>query len=243
MAQARFHFHGELNIFLPPDRRGNAFDYDFEGCPAVKHIIEALGVPHTEVAGLRVNEKPVDLSHRIQDGDRVEIYPFSATNFESRLTLPPGEPRFVLDNHLGRLAVYLRMLGFDSLYRNDYQDEELAEVSGRESRILLTRDRRLLMRSAVVYGHWVRSTAPREQLREVVQRYNLAQVLTPFRRCLLCNGRLEHVPKDAVIDQLEPLTRRYFDDFHRCSSCGGIFWKGSHFERMQGLIQEVLGLA
>ena len=147
--------------------------------------------------------------------------------------------RFLHDNHLGRLAAYLRMLGFDCLYRNDYQDQELTEIQQGEERILLTRDRRLLMRKAVADGYCLRSLNSFEQLREVVQRFDLTRHMLPFHRCLRCNHLLEPVDKEAILDRLERLTKRYFDQFHICPACGQIYWKGSHYERMEKLVEEI----
>ena len=145
----------------------------------------------------------------------------------------PFEPRFVLDNHLGRLAAYLRMLGFDSLYRNNYNDEELVETSQREERILLSRDRRLLMRKAVSHGYCLRSLDSLEQLTEVIQRFDLTSRIMPFHRCLRCNHPLEPVAKEAVLDRLELLTKLYFNEFQICPACKQIYWMGSHYEKMQ----------
>ena len=167
-------------------------------------------------------------------GDRIEVYPLA---HDGILPLQPWEVRFVLDNHLGRLAGYLRMLGFDALYRNDYQDDELAEVSEHQDRLLLTRDRRLLMRNQVKRGYWVRSKIPRQQVSEVVGRFVLAGQVVPFRRCIRCNGLLQAVSKEEVLDRLQPLTRQYFNEFRICPDCGQIYWKGSHYERMQHLIE------
>jgi uncharacterized protein with PIN domain len=242
MSQASFRFFAELTDFFSTNHRQAIFTLHFNGRQSVKHLIEAQGVPHTEVALIRVNGAPAGLSYIMQDGDRVEVYPISMVCQEDAgkiLNGQAGDPRFLLDNHLGRLAVYLRMLGFDTLYRNDYQDEELARVAQADGRILLTRDRRLLMRSAVASGYWVRSKIPRDQLQEVVRRFDLGGAAAPFRRCLRCNGLLQPVDKSAVLDRLEPLTRRYFDDFHICPDCGQIYWRGSHYERMQKLVQEI----
>jgi uncharacterized protein len=233
---ANFHFLDELNDFLPFSRKNTPFDYSFNENPSVKHLIEALGVPHTEVAGIRVNGRPAPFSYRVQDGDRIEILPASQSDGRH----PEPEPCFVLDNHLGQLAIYLRMLGFDTLYRNDYQDDELAQVTGQEARILLTRDRRLLMRKVVVNGYCIRNLDPRQQVVEVLRRFDLFGKITPFRRCLRCNHILQTVSKEAVLDRLEPLTKRYYDEFHLCPACNRVYWKGSHYERMQGLIKAVI---
>ena len=152
-----------------------------------------------------------------------------------------GRPRFILDTHLGRLASYLRMMGFDTLYRNDYPDDELAEVSNAEQRILLTRDVGLLKRSLVVHGYYVRTTNPRQRLHEIVNRYHLAELVEPFKFCLRCNGNLKQVDKADILDQISARTAQFYDVFHQCDSCKQIFWKGSHYDRMETLLNEVLG--
>ena len=231
MSRAYFRFLGRLNDFLPREQRGLEMVVDFHERQSIKHLAESLGVPHPEIGQLQVNGQAGSLSTITQDGDRVEIHP-----------LPDGcrvEPRFILDNHLGRLASYLRMLGFDCLYQNDFEDEELATAAQREERILLSRDRRLLMRKAVTYGYCLRSLEPIEQLSEVIRRFDLSKRIIPFHRCPRCNHRLEPVEKEAVLDRLEPLTRLYFDEFQMCPNCRQIYWKGSHYDRMQRLIEEV----
>jgi uncharacterized protein with PIN domain len=132
------------------------------------------------------------------------------------------------------------MLGFDCLYQNDYQDEELARLAVEENRTLLTRDRRLLMRKTITLGYCVRDLDPQQQVRAVMRRFNLYTLIQPFRRCINCNGLLLPVSKEAVLDRLEPLTKQYIDEFRICPDCGQVYWKGSHFERMQRLIQELL---
>ncbi len=243
MNQALFHFYEALNDFLPKTRSDTTFDYTFEGNPSVKHLIEALGIPHTEVHRILVNGNPVDFTYLVQNGDQVGVYPISLnsnTQAPDAPELPKGEVGFVVDNHLGKLATYLRMLGFDAIYQNDFQDEQLAQIASQENRILLTRDRRLLMRSVVNYGYWVRATVPRRQLYEILKRYNLIANIRPFQRCLRCNGQLEPVNKSLVLERLQPLTKKYYDEFRICQSCGQIYWKGSHFQRMQKFIEQII---
>ena len=235
--QARFSFHAELNDFLPERQKNREIPLSFKSGQSVKHLIESLGVPHTEVERILVNRSRVDFSYPVQDGDRVSAYPPGQKALE---TLQAAGRGFLLDNHLGRLAGYLRMLGFDCLYRNDYQDDELAQLAARQERVLLTRDVRLLMRSAIQRGYWVRSTIPRQQLIEVVRRFALESRIAPFRRCLRCNGVLQAVSKEEVLGQLEPLTQKYFDEFHRCPDCTQVYWKGSHYARMLHFIQQTL---
>jgi uncharacterized protein len=234
MFQAFFNFSEELNIFLPSDKRNKTFPYYFDGTPSVKHLIEALGVAHTEIGAISVNSRPVDLSYLVHEQDHIQVT--SATALTDNYNHPDLEPHFILDNHLGKLAVYLRMLGFDSLYRNNYQDQELAQVSSQEKRILLTRDRRLLMRSIVLQGYCLRSLNPIDQMVEVCQRYNLTEKIKPFQRCLCCNSPLDPISKGEILPRLQPLTRKYYDEFHICPVCDKIYWKGSHYEHMQQLI-------
>lgn len=245
MNRACFRFYAELNDFLPPERRGRPFEHAFEGSPSVKDVIEAIGAPHPEVDLILVNGASADFSTPVQDGDRVSVYPvFEAIDIAPLARVRPRplrEPRFVLDAHLGRLAAYLRMLGFDTLYRNDYRDEELARISGEEGRILLTRDRGLLKRSAITHGYYVRETNPRYQLTEVMRRFDLSGATAPFRRCLRCNGLLRPVNKEEVSDRLPPRTKGYYDEFHACGSCGQVYWKGSHYRRMEGFVERMVG--
>ncbi len=239
MRQALFTFHAELNDFLPRHRQNISFSYAFEDHQTVKHVIESLGVPHNEVNHIRLNGRGIDFTYHVDDGDQVAVFPASAPRVPQDILLqidPASVSTFLLDNHLGRLAAYLRMLGFDSLYRNDYQDDELAWVASQQDRTLLTRDQHLLMRNAIQSGYWVRHQDPQQQLIEVVRRYRLASRIQPFRRCLHCNHPLEPVSKEAVLPRLEPLTQLYFDEFHICPACKRIYWKGSHYEHMQELL-------
>ena len=245
MSQANFRFYAELNDFLPPFRRQVEFAYLFDLPASVKHVIEALGVPHTEVDLILVNSEPADFAYILQNGDRVSVYPvFESVDITPVARLRPEplrDPRFVLDAHLGRLAAYLRLLGFDTLYRNDFDDAELARLSASENRILLTRDHGLLKRSLVQRGYYVRSQNPRQQAAEVVRRFDLKDTLQPFRRCLRCNGLLEKVAKDSVAGQLPPGTRTHFDEFYRCQECDQVYWKGVHYERMVRLVETISG--
>ncbi len=245
MSRATFRFYAELNDFLPADRRQAAFSHAFRGRPSIKDMIESLGVPHTEVDLILANGESVDFQYLIHDGDAISVYPvFESLDIRPVIRLRPQplrRPAFVLDAHLGRLAAYLRLLGFDSLYRNDFSDDELAAVSAGQERILLTRDRGLLKRSVVTRGYCVRSDAPREQIREVAERFDLAGSAAPFCRCLACNGLLRPVDKSSVWDRLPPGTRERFDEFYRCEGCGKIFWPGSHFSRLQSIVWEALG--
>jgi uncharacterized protein with PIN domain len=243
MAEAYFRFYAELNDFLPPERRTGEFVHRFEGRVSVKDMIESLGVPHTEVDLILANGRSVDFTYLVAAGDRISVYPmFESLDISPLLRVRPEplrHPRFVLDQHLGRLAAYLRLLGFDALYRNDYDDEELARVSHEEGRILLTRDRGLLKRKQVTRGYCVRSTASREQIREVVRRFDLAGSLHPFTRCVHCNGRLHPVAKEDIVDQLLPHTREQYDEFRACEDCGQVYWEGSHHRWLRPFLESL----
>ena len=246
MRTATVRFYGPLNDFLPTSRRQVPFVYTFEGGPAVKDAIEALGIPHPEVDLVVVNGNPVGFDHRLVDGDRVAVYPlFRSIDLEpvGHLAPRPAEPPlFVLDTHLGRLAAYLRMLGFDVLYANMAGDDELARRASREHRILLTRDRGLLKRGIVALGYFVRSDDPRRQLVEIADRFDLRTSMDPFRRCLRCNGRIEPVERAAIVDQVAPRTLRFYATFGRCDTCGWVYWNGGHHLRMRRFIAQVLGV-
>lgn len=240
MSTAHFRFYAELNACLPADRQFAACAYTCNPGETVKHAIESLGVPHTEVDLILVNGVSVDFAHPIQPGDQVSVFPvFEALDISPVIRLRPQplrEPRFILDTHLGKLAAFLRLLGFDCLYRNDIQDEELARLSAAEARILLTRDRGVLKRNQVTHGYLVRDEQPRRQVLEVLRRFDLFAAISPFRRCLRCNQELQPIEKAAILHRLQPDTRRYYAEFFLCPGCDQIYWQGSHFQRMAAFV-------
>lgn len=240
MKRVFLRFYAELNDFLPPERRMTEFEYSFYVAPSVRDVIESAGVPHTEVDLILVNGRSVDFSYVVEDGERISVYPvFESIDIGPLVRLRPKplrQARFVLDVHLGRLAAYLRMAGFDALYRNDYTDERLAAISSAEERILLTRDLGLLKRGAVTRGYWVRTTSPRLQFAEVLRRFDLFEQVTPFVRCLACNALLEPAAKEEVAARVPAAIRARHNEFQRCRSCGRIYWPGTHYQRMQRLL-------
>jgi len=236
-------FYAELNDVLPPDRRGQPITLEVAPGTTVKDLAESLGVPHTEIDVILVNGESVDFGHQVGQGDRVSVYPvFEALDVSPLVRLRPRplrEARFVLDVHLGRLARTLRLLGFDSLWRNDATDDELAAIAVDEKRILLTRDRGLLKRAKVTHGYLVRDTDRRRQIVEVLRRFDLFGAIAPFGRCLACNGELEPVPKAEVEQRLPPRTRQDYDEFWTCPDCGRIYWQGSHYDRLAALVKDI----
>jgi uncharacterized protein with PIN domain len=207
-------------------------------------MIESLGVPHPEVELILVNGRSVDFSHIVADGDRISVYPvFESLDVSSLIRLrdaPLRESRFVVDCNLGRLARYLRLLGLDCLYRNDFNDDTVSRISEQQHRIVLTRDRRLLHRKIITHGLYVRAVKPKEQVKEVLQRLDLHGAVQPFTRCTRCNGLLKATSKQTVDHRLEPKTRRYYNHFLQCEQCGQVYWQGSHHERAKRLVRELL---
>ena len=243
MTQATFRFYGNLNDFLPAARQQKAFSRSVKEQGSVKDAIEALGVPHPEIDLILVNGESVSFSYLLQDNETVSVYPqrlSQSVNAVSKVCPQPLETyTFVLDVHLGKLARYLRFLGFDTLYRNDYEDEELAQISSEQQRVLLTQDLGLLKRSIVVYGYRVRSPQPKSQVKEVLERFDLYSKIVPFYRCSRCNGKLLPVEKENIQDRLPYYTAIYYHEFFQCQSCQQLYWKGAHYQRMKQLIAEL----
>jgi len=247
MVSVTFRFHEELNDFLAPGRRERAFTCPCARDATTKHMIEALGVPHTEVELVLVNDASVGLGHPLMDGDRVAVYPrLAALDVTPLVRLRehlPGVLRFVADAHLGGLARLLRMAGFDTLYDNHYHDAEIEAVAGREGRIVLSRDRELLKRRGISHGCYVHAIEPEAQLREVVERLDLVRSARPFSRCLLCNAPLRDIAKAAVLERLPARVREGQERFSACDVCGRVYWEGSHWRAMRRVLDSVLGRA
>lgn len=237
-------FYAELNDHLEPEAQYRTLRKSLVVPGSVKDMIESCGVPHTEVELILTNGASVDFGYQVRDGDRIAVYPM----FESLDVTPELRVRttvlrdlqFVLDVHLGKLAGYLRMLGFDALYQNRCEDAELVRISAGQQRILLTRDRGLLKHSAVSRGYWLRETASRRQVAEVIGRFDLAGQARPFTRCMACNAPLRDVAKDAVAGRVPPRVMETQSRFRDCDGCGRVYWPGTHYSRMQKWVEELL---
>jgi hypothetical protein len=236
MATATLRFYAELNDFLPVERRQCDWLLAFTPPAPARHLIETCGVPHTEVELILRGGESIGLDASVGEGDRLAVYPmFESFDVRPLLRLRPGplrRPRFVADAHLGALARRLRLLGFDTLWHNDLGDAALAGLAAGEQRILLTRDRQLLMRQAVTHGCYLRACSTEAQLAELIQRLQLCADIAPFTRCTLCNGCLEAASPDAVAAGVPPRVRERHREFWRCTGCGRIYWKGTHWEAM-----------
>lgn len=237
----RLTFRGDLSFFL--GSKDSTVERHLFEKSSVKDVIEACGVPHTEVDLIVVDGQAVDFAFVAGGESRIEVYPVSARGFtlfpENRLQVRDIR-KFVADGHLGKLVRDLRLLGIGVLYDPAAEDRQLVRTGTTENRALLTRDRRLLMHSAVRHGYYLRSQNPLEQTLEVLRRFELGSDLAPFSRCLRCNATLESAEKENVIGQLEPLTRIYYDQFRRCRGCGQVYWSGSHFAKLQKRIDTIL---
>ncbi|MBZ2208147.1 Mut7-C ubiquitin/RNAse domain-containing protein [Massilia soli] len=235
MVTATFRFYGELNDFLPRSRRRRDFTIACARAATAKHMIEAIGVPHTEVELILVNGASRTFDQLLGEGDRVAVYPkFAALDISDlqRVRAGPRAFRFVADAHLGGLARLLRMAGFDTLYDNNYMDEEIEQISLTDQRIALTRDRELLKRRGITHGCYVHAIRSEEQLREIVMRLDLAGSIAPFTLCLKCNAPLQRAARADVLERLPARVRAHHSEFCTCGICQGVFWKGSHWQRM-----------
>ena len=237
----RLRFHGDLNYFVGSKASEAVVERRLAEKTSIKDIIESCGVPHTEVDSILVGEQTVGFDHTLANNAKVEVFPVEdrgTVSAEKRLQAT-GIARFVADGHLGGLTRNLRLLGFDVAYEQNADDRQLLDVMSRENRALLTRDRRLLMHAIVQHGYCPRSQNAEQQTIEVLRRFGLSKMIAPFTRCLRCNAPLEQAAKAEIIDNLEPLTKIYYDQFRRCPGCKQIYWSGSHFPKLQERVEEI----
>lgn len=241
---AVFRFYEELNDFLAPDHRRRAFEARCARAATVKHMIEALGVPHTEVELVLVNGESVGFDRLLVNGDRVSIYPrfetFDVTPLLRVRDAPLRVTRFIADAHLGGLARLLRLTGFDTLYDNHYDDAEIVAIAVREGRIVLTRDRELLKRRELTHGCFVHALKPELQAMEIFQRLDLCRNARPFSLCLECNAPLRPIDKADVAHRLPADVCARQTRFSTCDRCRRVFWEGSHWQRMQAIVTRLL---
>jgi uncharacterized protein with PIN domain len=220
---------GELWLFVAPRYRREQVEVHHDGTATLGHLVEALGVPLTEVGALLADSVAVSPADRPLAGVAIEVRPVRRPQW-----VPGWSERFLLDVHLGTLARRLRLLGIDTAYRNDVDDDALIEQAQCQRRLLLTQDRGLLRRRALWAGVYVRGARPTDQLTDVLQRF--APALAPFTRCTTCNGEVEPVPKQEVAHKLRPGTRRCYQVYVRCRCCGQVYWHGAHGPRLDAIV-------
>ena len=233
-------FYAELNDFLPADKRQVAFRHGFDGSPSIKDTLEAIGVPHTEVDVILVDDESVDFSHRIAGGERVTVYPvferFDVAGITRLRPAPLRVTRFIADVHLGTLARYLRLLGFDTAWQRDLDDDTIIDQSLDEQRIILTRDKGILKNGRVTHGYWLRATNAELQLAEVVRVLDLAGSIAPYTRCMQCNGEIRSISAADAAHSAPPRALEFYEEFSRCRTCGRVYWAGSHRPKLDAII-------
>ena len=229
LAIARFSFDPDLEKFLPRERRGGSFEYACARAATLKNAVEALGVPHTEAARILVNGATATLGRIVRDGDLVEVHGWERQQ-------PAFALRFLADAHLGGLARFLRMLGFDTLHENAFEDAQIRRLAHDERRIVLTRDRELLKCRDIAVGCYVRELKPEAQLREVSKRFDIAAAARPFTLCVRCNLALQQATIEQAKAYAPPEVVERHRVFHRCPGCGRVYWAGSHYARMKAAL-------
>ena len=212
------------------------FEATYARAATLKNAIEALGIPHTEIGRIRVNGIAATRDRIVRAGDVVETFPWPQSGASPDVVVL----HFIADAHLGALARFLRMLGFDTIHDNGLADAAIRELALAERRIVLTRDRELLKCREILVGAYVRALDPAQQLRQTVARFGLLPHLKPFSLCLRCNVRLAPVEKSEVIARLPETVAREHECFVRCPACERIYWPGSHFARMQAALGRML---
>lgn len=244
MKTAYLRFYAELNDFLPPEKRQVQFSFEFTLDNSIKDCIESLGVPHTEVDLLLVNGRSVDFNYIIKDGDSISIYPvFESFNISDVIRLrefPLREPGFIIDVQLGKLAHFLRLLGFDAFYRNNLTGAEIINISLEQKRTILTKSIHLLKNKEITRGYWLRSYNPKEQIIEIIRRFDLKNNIKPFTRCIICNTLLNPVAKYEIAALLPQKVIELYNDFLFCPNCKKPYWRGTHYEKMVIFINTLL---
>ena len=241
MRAIRIRFYAELNDFLAAAKRHVTFEYEFTGTPSVLDTIEALGVPHTEVDVILVDGRSVDFAQRLSGGERIAVYPtFERFDVSPLVRLRPKPlrvTRFVADVHLGTLARYLRLLGFDTTWQKDLDDVTIIDIACKEQRIILTRDKGILRNGRVTHGYWVRATEPLVQLEEVIAALNLGCAPKAYSRCMQCNGELHSISRMQAYRAVPLQVFLVFREFTRCPSCDRVYWRGSHGKKLKAIIE------
>jgi len=212
----------------------------------VSEAIATLGIPLSEIDLILVNGNPAERWHKLENGDYISVYPtfetFDISSLKTTYKEALRKTRFIADAHLGKLTKYLRMLGFDTLYRNDFGDEEIINISLKENRIILTRDKMLLNSKRITHGYYIRAIHKHNQLIEIVNKFDLKSQFKPFTRCMTCNALLVPKTRDQVTDLVDKDTLTCFNEFYYCATCNKVYWKGSHFKRMKSLISDIAGM-
>ena len=148
--------------------------------------------------------------------------------------------RFAVDTMLGKLARWLRALGYDAAYDPFRDDAALLRLAREEGRVLLTRDRKLLLRRDLPQALLLRGDRVEEQVAQVLRELELPEeIARPFSRCLECNGELAEAARESVRELVPPYVFSTQQEFTRCPGCGRVYWKGTHFPRILARIRSL----
>jgi uncharacterized protein with PIN domain len=243
MHKVYLRFYEELNDFLSEEKRKKRFAHHYIDRTSIKDLIESLGVPHTEVDLILANGKSINFRYLINVGDDISVYPvfesLDISNVQHLRPKPLRKPKFVADVHLGKLARYLRMFGFDVHYKNDLSDEDIVKISLKERRAILTKDRGILKRNEVTHGYFVRNTNVDKQVEEIIKRFDLQKEIKEFTRCLECNTELIKIAKEKIAGNLPLKVKASQEEFYKCPGCGKIYWKRTHHQKMLSLVHKI----
>lgn len=235
MNSANFRFFDDINFFLNKEQQNIDINYSFDGNPSVKDCIEAIGVPHTEVEAICINNIYSNFNKKINNNDSINVYSYNSNiDLSNIIELRPKikEYKFIVDANVGKVAKNLRMFGFDTYYDFDLPDKEIVNLAEREERIILSRDWGLLKRKNAIWGYYPRSQTTDEQLSEIIKRFNLYDKFNPLSLCLECNGKINKIDKGEAQSNLDEGVLRDYDEFYKCNTCNKFFWKGSHYDKM-----------
>ena len=237
-------FYEELNDFLPENKRKTDVDVVLKGRQSIKDMIESLGVPHTEVDLILVNNRSVDFRYILQDNDRISVYPvferLNITHITRLRKIPLRRNKFIADINLGNIVKYMRVLGLDVYHDSLLSNRDIIEISNNKNRIILTQNKKLLKFKDVSHGMFIRPGTTIEQIRRIIDYLDIKNDMKPFSRCLGCNTQLRSVQKNNILDRIPPKTKEWCHEYGQCPSCDKIYWKGTHFMKMEKVVKQIL---
>lgn len=237
----RINVHGSLTDFLSGEKVEKcSLTVSFELNPSIKDLIEAEGIPHTALYKIKANNKEKGLSYNVESGDNIDAFPFEMVDPENIDSIYSSPSAFIANGHLAKLGRNLRLLGLDTLIEDKAGDIEIIRISNNDKRMILTRDLDLLRHGSAKYGYWMRNEQPDRQLQEILSRFDLQDKLKPFSRCMACNGQLEETTLSEVSDKVPPKVKEWCKQFHRCKSCGKVYWKGSHYDKLKERVEQLV---
>jgi len=220
----------------------SSITYPISRRSSIKNIIESMGIPHTEIGKICIEREKVDFGFIPETAMTINIFeilpPFDVTCPTFLRPVPLKKIHFIADLNVSKLATLLRMSGIDAEISQDLSDNEIASLAYEKQRIVLSKDLGLLKHRKITFGRYVRSVYPEDQLKEIINFFNLKPHLQPFSRCLRCNTSLTPVGKKDILSRLQPKTRLFFHSFKICTQCDRIYWKGSHHEGMLKKMQQ-----